>query len=92
MSENKQLKFLLAQSNQLYTIKPEFYEPLKLQYKPITEVDINNITDEHLNKYGFDYIGDILTETDVNKEKFKPIDKLKLLNEGKFNILVKELD
>ncbi|EDS77047.1 spry domain protein [Clostridium botulinum C str. Eklund] len=53
-------RFLLEQNNQLYTIKSEFYEPSKLQYKPITGVDINNITDEHLKKYGFDDIGDIM--------------------------------
>ncbi|MCD3216951.1 discoidin domain-containing protein [Clostridium botulinum C] len=84
--------FLLEQNNQLYTINSGFYEASKSQYKPIAEVDINNISDENLKKYGFNDIGDILTEMTVNKENFKPIDKLKMLNNGKFNILVKELD
>ncbi|OOV53064.1 hypothetical protein B1A67_00605 [Clostridium botulinum D/C] len=57
-------KFLLQQNNQLYTIKSEFYEPSKSQYKPITGVEVNNITDENLKKYGFDDIGDILKTID----------------------------
>ncbi|MCD3340392.1 hypothetical protein G8T81_14970, partial [Clostridium botulinum C/D] len=57
-------QFMLEQNNQLYTIKSEFYEPSKSQYKPITGVEVNNITDENLKKYGFDDIGDILKTID----------------------------
>nr|WP_229240856.1 discoidin domain-containing protein [Clostridium haemolyticum] len=84
--------FLLEQNNQLYTINSEFYEASKSQYKPIAGININNITDEDLKKYGFNDIGDVLLETNISEEKFKPIDKLKTLKDGKFNILVKELE
>ena len=84
--------FLLEQNNQLYTINSEFYEASKSQYKPIAGININNITDEDLKKYGFNDIGDILLETNISEDKFKPIDKLKTLKDGKFNVLVKELE
>ncbi|MCD3217429.1 hypothetical protein G8S55_09240, partial [Clostridium botulinum C] len=84
--------FLLEQNNQLYTINSEFYEASKSQYKPIAGININNITNEDLKKYGFNDIGDILLETNTNEEKFKPIDKFKTLKDGKFNVLVKEFN
>lgn len=72
----KYKKFLLQQSNRLYTIKSEFYEPLKSQYKPITEIDIDNITDEDLKKYGLDDIGDIVKTIDEENLTMTQVGKL----------------
>lgn len=60
----KYKKYLIKQNNQYYSIKPEFYDSEKGQYKPI---------DKNFKDNGFNNIEDLTKKI----EGFRPIDKFK---------------
>lgn len=82
-------KYLLKQKNQYYTLKSEFYK--NGNYKPIKELEGKEIlTQNNFETYGIEDLSLLTQDIEIEEETFKPKNKLKLINNGKFDILMKE--
>lgn len=84
-------KYLIKDiKNNIYSIKPEFYN--NGQFQPlILEGKINPNDNDFINS-GFDDLMLLSQDMKVGEETFKPVDKIKLINGGKFKILMKEIE
>lgn len=83
-------KFLIKQSKQYYTIKSEFYS--NYTYNSLNLEGEATPNDSDYENFGFSNINDLCTETVIGEESFRPIDVLKKNNDGKFDILMKEIE
>ncbi len=84
-------KYLIKDGkNNIYSIKPEFYNNGQFQSLAL-DGKINPNDNDFINN-GFDDLTLLTQDMKVGEETFKPVDKIKLINGGKFKMLMKEIE